>query len=116
MTDDRPSLDELRSALDEITAQVDYIRAHGGGAFCAPDVKSQVLQSAACHLIIQFQAVLEDLPAGFPATNADLPFVAVRGMRNRLAHGYGDVDSVLLWNTIDEDLPLFIAELKRRLG
>ena len=115
MTADKPTLPELRAALGEISAQVDYIRARWSAAHRGPDVESQVLQSAACHLVIQFQAILEDLPEEFPAQNADLPFSGVRGMRNRLAHGYSDIDSALLWNTIDKDFPAFIAELRRRL-
>ncbi|MFC0291744.1 HepT-like ribonuclease domain-containing protein [Brachybacterium muris] len=37
-------------------------------------------------------------------------------MRNRLAHGYTDIDSLLLWNTVDEALPAFLAELVTRIA
>lgn len=107
---------ELVSAIERISAQVQYIRGQGRGAFLGGDAESGVLQAATCHLVIQFQAVLDDLPPGFADQSSDLPFVAVRGMRNRLAHGYGDIDSMLLWNTVDEALPAFLDELMHRLG
>ncbi|WP_283170942.1 HepT-like ribonuclease domain-containing protein [Curtanaerobium respiraculi] len=30
---------------------------------------------------------------------------AARGVRNRLAHAYGDVDREIVWNVIDSDFP-----------
>ena len=37
----------------------------------------------------------------------------VVGMRNRLIHGYYDVDFNQVWLTVTEDLPLLIAELEK---
>ncbi|MCO6447548.1 MAG: DUF86 domain-containing protein [Ignavibacterium album] len=34
-------------------------------------------------------------------------------MRNHLVHRYFDVDLDMLWNTIKQDLPLLIANLKK---
>lgn len=30
----------------------------------------------------------------------------LRGMRNRLAHNYLDIDVDIVWNTLDEDIPV----------
>jgi uncharacterized protein with HEPN domain len=38
------------------------------------------------------------------------------GMRNRLVHGYFDIDLSLLWATITEDLPGLIRELELVVG
>jgi len=43
----------------------------------------------------------------------DIPWVDVVGMRNRLIHGYYDVDFNQVWLTVTEDLPLLIAELEK---
>ncbi len=37
------------------------------------------------------------------------------GMRNRLAHGYFDVDLDIAWNPIVIDLPPLVVELERAL-
>ena len=34
-------------------------------------------------------------------------------MRNRLIHGYDDVDLVIVWETIQHDLPPLIAQLEK---
>jgi len=33
-------------------------------------------------------------------------------MRNRLTHGYFDVDLDLVWTTVQEDLPLLLEQLE----
>ena len=55
--------------------------------------------------------VSPDARAEIPA----LPWPAIVGMRNRLAHGYYDVDLDVVWNTLTVDLPPLIAELERHL-
>jgi uncharacterized protein with HEPN domain len=41
-----------------------------------------------------------------------LPWSAIVGMRNRLIHGYYDVDLEVVWATLTDDLPPLIAELE----
>ncbi len=43
----------------------------------------------------------------------NLPWQAIIGMRNRIAHQYLEVDNNIVWDTVVNDLPLVIAELKR---
>lgn len=44
-----------------------------------------------------------------------IPWAQVTGMRNRLIHGYDQVDLGVLWDTIQEDLPPLIAEIEKIL-
>jgi uncharacterized protein with HEPN domain len=41
-----------------------------------------------------------------------VPWPAIVGMRNRLIHGYDEVDFDILWDVIQQDLPPLIAELR----
>ncbi len=45
-----------------------------------------------------------------------IPWSQVVSMRNRLIHGYDQVDLNILWDTIEDDLPPLIAELEKILG
>lgn len=40
---------------------------------------------------------------------SEIPWRQIIGMRNRLMHGYDDVDLAIVWNTDQNDLPLLIA-------
>lgn len=46
---------------------------------------------------------------------ASIPWAEVRGLRNRLVHGYDIVDLNILWDIVHDDLPPLIAELERIL-
>ena len=41
-----------------------------------------------------------------------IPWGAMIGMRNRLVHGYMDIDKEILWNTVTERLPDLLARLR----
>lgn len=40
----------------------------------------------------------------------------MRGMRNRIAHGYFSLDLDTMWSTVKDDLPALLAEIDRALG
>lgn len=42
-----------------------------------------------------------------------IPWPEIVGMRNRLVHGYDEVDLDVLWDTIEFDLPPLISELEK---
>ncbi|MFV0382612.1 DUF86 domain-containing protein [Paracoccus sp. (in: a-proteobacteria)] len=48
----------------------------------------------------------------FAAANGSVPWRSIRGMRNRIAHGYFDIDLHVVWQTVAE-LPPLIALLSR---
>ncbi|MEW6664579.1 MAG: DUF86 domain-containing protein [Thermodesulfobacteriota bacterium] len=45
-----------------------------------------------------------------------IPWPDIVGMRNRLIHGYDVVDLDLLWDTIEDDLPPLMEQLRAILG
>jgi uncharacterized protein with HEPN domain len=48
---------------------------------------------------------------GFVAEHEQIPWSSVRGMRNRIAHGYFDLNLVAVWVTVQESLPEFLEKL-----
>jgi uncharacterized protein with HEPN domain len=45
------------------------------------------------------------------AAHPEIPWVNIVGMRNRLVHGYFDVDLDIVWRTVSEYLPPLIDAL-----
>jgi uncharacterized protein with HEPN domain len=41
-----------------------------------------------------------------------IPWPNIINMRNRLIHGYFDINLDIVWNTVTEDIPPLIAELE----
>ena len=42
---------------------------------------------------------------GFVAEHAQVPWDKMRGMRNRMAHGYFEINLDIVWGTVQESLP-----------
>lgn len=45
----------------------------------------------------------------------DIPWPGIIAMRNRLAHGYFDVDLDRVWDTVTSDIPPLVAVLEEEL-
>jgi uncharacterized protein with HEPN domain len=48
--------------------------------------------------------------------HSDIPWKDIISMRNRLIHGYFDVDIKLVWNTTMNNLPSLLKSLKKILS
>lgn len=46
----------------------------------------------------------------FLAEHPAVPWISMKGMRNRLAHGYFDIDLTVVWQTVQSSLPPLMAE------
>ncbi len=74
--------------------------------------KTDISFQYACNMcIIQIGELANRLSEETKEANANIPWHAIRGMRNLHAHDYENVDLEIVWNTLLEDIP----ELKRGL-
>ena len=65
----------------------------------------EILGEAAARISAESKAAL-------PA----IPWQNIIGMRNRLVHGYYDVNLDIVWRTVDEELPGLILVLRQTLA
>ncbi len=47
---------------------------------------------------------------------AEIPWTLIISMRNRLIHGYSDVNHEIVWKTATEELPELLPKLRSLLG
>ena len=43
----------------------------------------------------------------------EIPWLAITDMRNRLIHGYFDIDVDIVWNTASIEIPALLDDLRR---
>ena len=55
------------------------------------------------------------ISGAFQKTYPHIAWAEIVEIRNRLIHGYFDVDLNILWNTVIKDLPPLVKDLKRIL-
>jgi uncharacterized protein with HEPN domain len=53
------------------------------------------------------------LSDGFQDQHPEVPWRAIRGMRNLVAHDYGRIDHRIVWNTLKTDFPELADRLRR---
>jgi uncharacterized protein with HEPN domain len=56
------------------------------------------------------------IPADERAKCPGIPWAQIVGLRNRLIHGYDNVDFDILWQIVTQDLPPLVAELEKVLS
>ncbi|AAN52957.1 DUF86 domain-containing protein [Shewanella oneidensis] len=47
----------------------------------------------------------------FVIAHSDVPWRSMRGMRNRIAHGYFDINLDVVWDTVQTALPTLLSQL-----
>jgi uncharacterized protein with HEPN domain len=95
-------LEHIVEAIDRVT---EYLRdIHDFGGF-QRDARTQ--DAVVRNLMIVGEAAnqLGALSPGFVASHPELPWFEMRGMRNKIVHGYFDVDWSVVWDTANNDLP-----------
>ena len=50
--------------------------------------------------------------ADFAESRSEIPWRDMRGMRNRVAHGYSDINFDLVWDTVKTELPALLEKLQ----
>ncbi len=70
-------------------------------------------QAVIMNLIIIGEAATKVMEgyAGFTHAHPKVPWRNMRGMRNRMAHGYFDIDLHVVWATVQEWLPELRSQL-----
>lgn len=48
----------------------------------------------------------------FASAQSQIPWRSMRGMRNRIAHGYFDIDLDVVWDTVQNALPALLVSVQ----
>ena len=71
------------------------------------------LQIVVAHHITIIGEAASNVAAQTREAHPEIPWIDITGMRNRLVHGYFDIDVNRLWTTATERLPELIEQLER---
>lgn len=101
-----------RERLHDILEAIDAIRSHIAGR---TQLEDPVTAAAATHWIEMIGEAVNALSSEIRDAHPGVAWVDAVRMRNRLIHGYFDVDLDLLWDTIERDIPALEAQISRIL-
>ena len=65
-----------------------------------------IYRNATAMCVLQIGELSGYLSDSFKEVHKGIPWRNIKGMRNIMAHKYGDINASILWETISADVPL----------
>jgi uncharacterized protein with HEPN domain len=103
--------EQLCAAILSATDDGAAIVARGQESFDA----DPLLQRAAKNVLSEIGEAVGDLPDPLLPQIGDLPWKEIRGVREKIVHDYYELDLVILWSTLETDLPSMDEHVRRWL-
>ena len=100
--------------LADVTAAIAAIRGH----LTRGDLADGLVFDAVRVRLIEIGEAVKAVDVALLATEADIPWTQIAGMRDRLAHRYFDTSHAIVTETVTRDLPELeqaVARLEQRL-
>jgi uncharacterized protein with HEPN domain len=102
----RDRVRDVLSAIDEIESFT------SGMSFEAYSQDIRTIRAVQASFMIICEAVTA-LPEEIQNRHPNLPWRDIRAMRNRLVHVYFNIDQNIVWQTIQDDLPVLKAAMHK---
>ena len=102
----------LNGYLDHMLEAISLVRSYVDGFSRADFLADKRTQQAVIlNIVVIGEAAtrLADEYPEFVAGYPEVPWKSMRGMRNRMAHGYFDIDLAIVWQTVHTSLPELAA-------
>lgn len=98
--------------LNKIITDLAFIVAHTENLSKKELECDEVLIDSVMFRLIQISENSDKLTDEFKLQHNNIPWRAVKGMRNRIVHEYGNVDMFVVFDTVEKDIPELLAELQ----
>ncbi len=105
----RATVEFLQDILDWMENTQSFIEGVEKQDFIS-DLKTRSAAERAIEIIGEAS---KNVPGEVRSRFPGIPWEKMAGMRDRVVHGYFGVDYDILWNTVTEDIPLLLPEMRR---
>lgn len=97
--------------IHKIIGDLEIIIANTKGVTQSGLETNTILCDSVLFRIIQISENGAKLTDSFRLQHPDIPWRAIRSMRNRIVHDYGEVDLEVVYDTISHDIPDLLKKL-----
>ena len=91
--------------LNKIKTDLKFVIDHTKGKTKSELENDEVLVDSIMFRIIQIAENNSKLSDKFKEGHKDVPWLAIKGMRNRIVHDYGVVDLTIVYDTVTRGIP-----------
>jgi uncharacterized protein with HEPN domain len=78
--------------------------------------KDRMLNLSLVHLLEVIGEASRGISEEYRAAHPEIAWKKMAGMRDRLIHGYFDVNLDVVWQTVTEDLPPLVVQIEKVLS
>lgn len=98
--------------IKKVVTDLSFIVEHTGGLSKEDLQANEILVDSVMFRLIQIAENSDKLTEEFKGQHAAIPWRAMKGLRNRIVHEYGNVDLGVVYDTVRNDIPQLLNELK----
>ena len=102
--------------INKIITDLNFILEHTRGLSQQELESIEILVDSVMFRLIQISENSDKLTEEFKLANSAVPWRAMKGLRNRIVHEYGNVDLSVVYDTINNDIPELLEELQELLN
>lgn len=107
--------DYLRHMSEAAADACEFVQGQSRSDFSA-DKRTQQAVIMSLAIVGEAASRIIERHADFVERHPEISWRSMRGMRNRIAHGYFDVDLDVVWATVQTALPQLLERLARLSG
>lgn len=98
--------------IKKIATDMAFIIEHTRFLTQAELEENEVLIDSVMFRLIQVAENSDKLTDVFKCNHSYIPWRAMKGMRNRIVHEYGNVDLAVVYDTVKNDIPELLCKLE----
>lgn len=98
--------------IEKIIKDIKFLIAHTEKVTLKEIQDDEVLLDCVMFRLVQISENSGKLTEDFKNKKRDIPWSAIRGLRNRLVHDYGEVDITIVYNAVKYDIPKLLTKLQ----
>jgi uncharacterized protein with HEPN domain len=98
--------------IQKITTDLAFLVAHTEGLSQEQLEAQEILLDSVMFRLIQISENSDKLSEDFKHQHPEIPWRAMKGLRNRIVHEYGSVDLGVIYDTVREDIPELLHTLE----
>ena len=99
--------------IGKMIADLRFILMHTEGRTQEQMENDEVLMDSVMFRLIQISENAERLTEKCKVRHPSVPWRAIKGLRNRIVHEYGNVDLGVVYETVQNDLPALLCTLEQ---
>lgn len=94
--------------IQKIKKDLEFIVTHMRNVDVEALSVNEILLDSMLFRMIQISENAKRLSDGYKKVHSDIPWNALYGLRNRIVHDYGNVDLMVVYETLKNDIPELI--------